>query len=128
MSGVKCMSKLDAAGPSLGDPSVRPSLAPSLLVTFSSGTGFLEGIDYLRVLFFFLNLEACRGSRSFWSRSIGSGILRSRSFGSGTLRSRSFWSWSFRSGSFWSVDLNYIIMLRKYFMTFEHHRKYLKVC
>ena len=44
------------------------------------------------------------GSRSFWSRSFGSGTLRSRSLGSGTLRSRSFWSWSFGSGSFWSVD------------------------
>ena len=32
------------------------------------------------------------GSRSFWSRSFGSGTLRSRSFGSGTLRSRSFGS------------------------------------
>ena len=48
-------------------------------------------------------------SRSFWSRSFGSGTLRSRSFGSGTLRSRSFLSWSFGSGSFWSVDLKDII-------------------
>ena len=31
-------------------------------------------------------------------------------------------------GRFWSVDLKDIIKLRKYFMTFEHHRKYLKVC
>ena len=49
------------------------------------------------------------GSRSFWSRSFGSGTLRSRSFGSWTLRSRSFWSWSFGSGSFWSVDSKDII-------------------
>ena len=44
------------------------------------------------------------GSRSFWSRSFGSGTLRSRSFGSGTLRSRSFGSGTLRSRSYFASD------------------------